>query len=72
MPDDPNLPIIVKAHRDQSPLGFSYHKPRSSVDTHQVTPTELHSDYWVGWDHDKNDYRRFRFDRIVGSVDAPQ
>lgn len=68
----PNLPRTFEAVADHKQIGFSYRSRDGGVRKRLVDPYGLaHRKgawYVVGHDHDNNEIRVFRLDRIVGTV----
>jgi proteasome accessory factor B len=69
LPTVPELPTLFDAYRERSPVTFSYRGATRSLDPWGIVFRRGHW-YVVGHDHDRDDERAFRIDRIDGAVEV--
>ncbi len=66
---DPNLGVVFQACAEQRQATFTYNDERRRVDAHRVGYQRGHW-YLTGHDHQRQDERNFRLDRIDGDVEV--
>ncbi len=71
LPSVPQLPALFDAYRDRAPVTFSYRGEPRHLDPWGIIFRRGHW-YVVGHDHDRDDERAFRIDRVDGSVETGQ
>jgi len=69
LPTVPELPALFDAYRERATVTFTYRGQRRRVDPWGIVFRRGHW-YVVGHDHDRNEERAFRIDRIEGAVDV--
>jgi predicted DNA-binding transcriptional regulator YafY len=69
LPNVPELPALFDAYRERAPVTFSYRGDRRRLDPWGIVFRRGHW-YVVGHDHDRDDQRAFRIDRIDGEVET--
>lgn len=69
LPTDPNLVPIFQAITDREVVGFRYNQQERTVDPWRL---DFHRGRWylTGFDHDRQDERNFRLDRLESPVEA--
>lgn len=67
LPVDPRLTELFGAIVARHPVRFDYSGGLRSVDPHRLD-FERGRWYLSGWDHDRNDRRSFRLDRMTGQI----
>ena len=67
LPADPNLPALYRACAERRTVEFRYHDEDRTVDPHRIG-YQRGRWYLTAWDHDRDDDRNFRMDRIDGPV----
>jgi proteasome accessory factor B len=67
LPGDPNLAPVFDAVTSRRVLEFDYRGERRHVDPHRLDFRRGRW-YFAGWDHDREDSRNFRLDRVGGTV----
>jgi proteasome accessory factor B len=68
LPGDPNLAALFQACAERRTVGFDYRGTRRILDAHRVGYQRGHW-YLGGRDHEHDELRSYRLDRIEGSVD---
>lgn len=65
----PTMQVLELAKAARHRVKFQYVKEGSArSEQRRATPTDFGDTYWVGYDHDRGDYRRYSYMHILGDV----